>query len=98
MPGMQRAPGERPLGRDPRSRTWRLYVDLVSLGRENKIVLVEPSDLVRPAFHPDLAPGEVDVGVVLLALGELTHSGGELHRLAEVLERVRPLDTCDPSH
>jgi len=45
-----------------------------------------------------LAPGEVDVGVVLLALGELTHAGGELHRLAEILERVRPLDPPDPAH
>src|SRR5262245_25485772 len=78
-----------PLGRPSREQ-------LVALGGEDEVVLVEALDLVRPGLHHDLAPRQVQVGVMLLALRQFADLDREVHRLAEVLEAVLAADALDP--
>ena len=42
----------------------------VHLCREDEIALREAINLVGPDFHPHLPPGQLEVGVVSLLLGE----------------------------
>src|SRR5262249_49406759 len=54
--------------------------------REDEVALGETVDLVRPDRHADLAPGEQNVRVMSLLLGEVTDLVGEGERRLEVGE------------
>src|SRR5438876_3344839 len=55
-------------------------------GGEDEVALGQAIDLVSPDGQPDLPPGQIDVGVVPLLLGEVPDPIGEVERFAEVLE------------
>src|SRR5678815_5606432 len=44
----------------------------IAFGCEYEIALGQAVDLVRPDFYADLAPGEMQVGMVVLLLGDGT--------------------------
>src|SRR5688500_11208708 len=64
----------------------------VGLRREDEVALGQAVDLVGPDLDDHLAPGEVEVGVVVLLLGQLAHAGGGVERLPEVREAELPLE------
>ena len=67
-------------------RSGRPYATSIRLRRQNEIVLAQASHRVGPQGHLHPSPGEEDVGVMPLALGDLAQAVDEVERLAEVLE------------
>src|SRR5262245_525696 len=71
-------------------RGWRSWVaEHVTLGGEHEVTFGEAIDLVRPDVDANLAPREVDVGVVVLLFGHGADAVYESERLLEVGELVR---------
>src|SRR6185369_11507744 len=60
---------------------------LVDLRRQNKITLGQPVDLVRVGFHVHATPGQRDVRMMSLGLGDCTHAVDEIERRLEVGEK-----------
>jgi len=58
----------------------------IGFGGEDEVAFGKAIDLVSPDGQPDLAPGQMDVGVVPLLLGEVPDPNGEVERFAEILE------------
>src|SRR5687768_7182848 len=83
VPPAVRVPAVAPSRRRGRRRS-RPSGQPVGLRREDEVALGQAVDLVRPDLDQYLAPGEVEVGVVVLLLGQLAHAGGEVERLPEV--------------
>src|SRR5512140_2196487 len=86
----------RPPGRSHRSEraarsTTSCAVGRVRTRRENEIALGEPVDLVRPDGERHLAPREMNVGVVSLALRDRADAVREGPRRLEIGELVRLL-------
>ena len=75
-----------------RSPSRLRLVARVVLGREDEVAFRETVDLVRVDRHLDTSPGEQDVRVVALGLGNLAEPGGEIECLADVAERVLLLE------
>src|SRR5262249_41607796 len=95
--GPARTIRKRTRSRRPRSGPPR-RVQLVCLRREDEVVVMESVDLVRPGLHQHATPGQVHVGMVALAFGQLADLDREVERLPEVLEAVLPRDACDALH
>src|SRR5215468_12329576 len=76
-----------------RRRSWlHLREGAVALGGENKIAFGQALDLVRPDRHPDAAPGEREIGVMVLLLGDRTDAVDQRQRASEVLDAVGLLE------
>ena len=58
----------------------------VDLGGQDEVALGEPVDLVGPDLDLYPAPSKVNVGMMPLLFGKLTHRGSEIERLAEICE------------
>src|SRR4051794_9080433 len=61
---------------------------LVRLRRQDEVVLAQAAHGVGPEGHLHPSPGQEDVGVVPLALGDLAQAVDEVEGFAEVLEAV----------
>src|SRR5215213_7010176 len=83
MGGSRRAP--RPSG----STRLAFGASRVELGGQDEVVLAQAADGVGDQLDADLAPGEVEVRVVSLGLGDLAGPVDERQSLCEVRERVR---------
>src|SRR5439155_2697059 len=59
-------------------------VRVVDLGGEDEVAFGQAVDFVGPDFHPDLAPGEKDIGVMPLLLRDSTYLVGEVQGGLEV--------------
>src|SRR6185369_9211554 len=60
----------------------------VRLGGEYEITLGQPVDLVGPDGEPDPAPGEKDIRMMPLALGQFSDPVGKVQSAAEILEAI----------
>ena len=69
------------------SSGWEKLVDLRG---EYKIAFRQAVDLVRPQRQFHLAPRQINVGMVVLLLGQFADAIGEIERLAEVWELEFP--------
>src|SRR5690242_551898 len=72
---------------DRRSR-GAASADLIRLGGQDEVVLREAADRVGGELDPHLPPGQIDVRVVPLGLGDLAQAIDEGERLPEVGEAI----------
>ena len=70
-------------GCSPRSVRMRIH-----LGGENEVALGQTIDLVCPNLNPDLAPRQVEIGMMTLLLGDRSDAVYEGQRLREVGKSV----------
>ena len=66
--------------------TLVILLELVYFGGEDEVALGQAVDLVRPEGELDLAPGQVNIGMMVLLPGQFAHLVCEIKRLAEILE------------
>src|ERR1700693_1601342 len=66
--------------------------EAVDICRHDKIVLVQPLDLLGAQRHRRITPAERDIGVVHLGLGEGGSLFDEGKSFAEILETIGSLD------
>jgi len=66
----------------------------VRLGRQVEVALGQAVHLVRPDLDLALSPGDVEVRVVALGLGDRPHLVGELQRPDEIRELIESLQVA----
>jgi len=65
-----------------------LHFRTIHLGRENEIAFRQSVNLVGPDNELDLAPGEMDIRMMPLGLGQFSDPVGKSKRRAKILEAV----------
>ena len=81
------------LGRDKgRGRFVESKFYLVYLGGEDEVVIEQPADGVRPEGDDDIAPAEMNVGVVPFALSGFPDEVHKRQSFAKVFETKLPRD------
>src|SRR5712692_1152238 len=73
-------------------------LQLIDLGCKDEIAFGQPIDLVGPERDPDFPPGEIDIWMMTLLLGQVPHHPGKLQRLPKVPEGERPLQVVPVDH
>ena len=64
----------------------------IDLARHDKIVLVQPLDLLGAQRDGRVAPAEADIGMVAFCLSQVAHVSNKLERFLKITEGERPLD------
>ena len=59
-------------------------------GGEDEVAFRQAINLVRPEGELDAAPGQINIGMMVLLFGQFPDLVGKMERLAEILELIFP--------
>ena len=68
--------------------------DLINLARHEKIVLVQPLDLLGAQRDGRVTPAEADIGVMTLGFSQVTDVANKAERFLKVTEAESSFDTA----
>lgn len=59
----------------------------IDFRRQDKIILMQPTNSMRPVFDPDFVPVDMEIRMVPFGLGDIPHLVNKGDRVSKILER-----------